>query len=392
MQARSLFSPLQEFANEKFVLLSGARQVGKTTLTNQWLADRNGLYLSWDIAEDRKKILASSFGEFAQYHYLVLDELHKYARWKSWLKGLFDKLGDRLSVVVTGSARLAVFQRGGDSLLGRYERLRLHPFTVGELTHGKIPEPPRIAEDWLSLGTLVDPGLWKQLFRRSGFPEPFLKDEDLQHRRWTSRRRDLLIREDLRDLTEIRNISLVEHLALLLPSRVGSPLSVNSLRGELSVAHDTVSSWLSALDELYYCFRISPFSKKIARSLRKEQKLYLWDWSLVESESLRFENMVASHLLKAVHTWNDIGYGEYQLQYLRDKEKREVDFVIVESNRVEVLIECKFVETSVSPALIHFGDQLKEVPKIQLVNSPDVDFRRGSVRVVSAERYLSELL
>lgn len=206
------------------------------------------------------------------------------------------------------------------------------------------------------------------------------------------RRRELLIREDLRELSQIRTLSLVEQLALMLPARVGSPLSVNSLKEELQVAYDTTKSWIDALERLYFCFRISPFSKKIARSLKKEQKLYLWDWSQLEDEGARFENMVASHLLKSVQAWNDVGYGQYELNYWRDQERREVDFLITDNKKPIVLFECKKSDTSPSASLLRLGEMLGGIPQVQLVATPDYDRHRNQVRVVSAPIYLSGLV
>lgn len=386
---------LDAFSKEKFVFLSGPRQVGKTTLAKAWAKPRDGIYLNWDSAEDRKAILnlpaAFSGEKFDQPAAMVLDEIHKYARWKTLVKGLFDKAAPALEVVVTGSARLDVYQRGGDSLFGRYELLRLHPLSVGELVHQNIPNPPS-KEEWLSIGREVEPDVWIQLGRRGGFPEPFFRDEQAHHRRWTRRRRELLIQQDLRDLSAIKTLSLVEHLAILLPMKVGGLLSLNSLREDLAVAHDTVRSWLEALERLYFCHRISPFSKRLARSLKKEQKLYLWDWSEVEGEAARFENMVAGHLVKAVDAWNDLGLGSFSLHYWRDLEKREVDFVIADSGKPVVAVECKVSDQNFSSSLEHFGAAFPEVPLIQLVNASGIDKRRGRSRVVSADRFLAGLV
>lgn len=389
---RYLSGTLAELAHGKFVLLSGPRQVGKTTLAQAWAASQApqaSRYLNWDDEADRAVILARGFLGEPGLRALVLDELHKYARWKTWLKGLYDREGRRLEVVVTGSARLDLFQRSGDSLLGRHETLRLHPFSVGELVHGGLPAPP---EDWLGLPCPgVPSGLWEQLERRGGFPEPFTRDDALQHRRWTTARRTLLVREDLRELSRIRELSLVEHLAILLPGRVGSPLSVNALREELQVAHDTLSSWLDALDRLCLCYRITPWHRRLSRSLTHSRKLYLWDWSVIEDAGARFENQVASHLLKAVHAWSDLGHGEFALHYLRDKEGREVDFVVTRGHRPLVAIECKLADEAPSPALLRFGEAL-DLPQVQLVRTPDIDRRRGRTRVVSADRYLAALV
>lgn len=386
---RYLAKTIDEFSKSKMVWLSGPRQVGKTFLSKQWLQQKEkGLYLSWDAAADRTRLLRTDFLEKLQTSALVLDEIHKYLRWKSWLKGIYDKRSPLLEILVTGSAKLNVFHRGGDSLLGRYELLRLHPFSMGELTHGTLVAPPT---DWLAIGGTPSYSAWLQLDRCGGFPEPFTKDDPLQHRRWSSRRRDLLINEDLRELSQIHSLSLVEQLAVLLGHRIGSPLSLQSLREELQVSHDTVRLWVEQLERLYYCYRISPFHKKLSRALKKEQKLYLWDWSTIEDPGARFENMVASHLLKSVHAWNDLGYGDFDLQFMRDAQKREIDFVITERQHPVAFIECKYTETALSPSLVYIGQFFPSVPCIQLVHAANIDIRKDRYRVVSAASFLAGL-
>ncbi len=320
----------------------------------------------------------------------MLDELHKYRRWKNWLKSLYDHHGKTLKILVTGSAKLDLSRKGADSMFGRYETVRLHPFSIGELTNNAAQPPPKSENEWLSLGGKGDPKIWQRLTVSSGFPEPYHANNPLQYRRWVQRRKELVIRQDLRDITDIREISGVEQLALLLPERVGSPLSINSLREDLTVAHETASNWLASLDRIYYSFRIRPYSGKLNQSLRKEQKLYLWDWAEIEELGERFENMVASHLLKAVHFWNDVGYGEYDLLYWRDKQKREVDFVITNKRKPIVILECKLNEVTPNANLKYLGSRLK-VPQIQLVNQEGIDQRYDQLRIVSAQDFLSGL-
>lgn len=386
---RYLQETLAKFAKHKFVLLSGPRQVGKTTMAKEWLSEKNGDYFNWDADEHKKIIIERSFLHPLTEAAFVFDEIHKYGRWKSWLKGLYDLYHEKFQAVVTGSARLDLFQKGGDSLLGRCEYLRLHPFSIGELMHGKLMPPP---EDWIRLEPKkTSYEKWLRLERMSGFPEPYTTNDPLYYKRWSTRRRSLLVKEDIREITQVKTLSLVEHLAILLPQRVGSPLSVNALREELQVAHDTVSSWLSILERLYFCFRITSFHKKISRGLKKEQKLYLWDWPQVENPSARFENMVASHLLKAVHAWNDLGFGEYSLHFVRDKEKNEIDFVITERSKPLVFIECKMYEDSISLSN-KLVNQYDKIPVLQFVSTDNVDYTKGRIRVVSAHRYLAGLV
>ncbi|HAK97192.1 MAG TPA: AAA family ATPase [Planctomycetes bacterium] len=387
---RYIGAMVKDLADEKFVLICGPRQVGKTTLARAWLKAEGGLYLNWDVPEDRRDILTRAYLDRPGGRALVLDEIHKYQRWKSYLKGLFDREGERRKVVVTGSARLDIFQRRGESLFGRHELLRLHPFSVGELTHGELRPPPG---DWLRPGDArPQPGTWARLERSSGFPEPYTRDDILQKRRWSNRRRTLLVEEDVGDLSQIRALTLLEHLALLLPSRVGSPLSVNGLREELGVAHATAGVWLDVLERLYYCFRIPPYHRRVARSLRKERKLYLWDWTDIEDPGARFENMVAAHLLKAVHAWSDVGYGAFDLRYWRDKDGNEVDFVVTERGRPLVIFECRAADAAFSKPLCGLAARLGGIPHVQLVASFDGDVTRRGGRIVQADRYLANLV
>ncbi len=395
---RYLDQTLGAFAEDKFVLLTGPRQVGKTTLAERWLQGfPTGQYLNWDIPENRATLLARGFPGVPIPAALVLDEIHKYPRWKAWLKGLYDKHRQSLPCVVTGSARMDVFQKGGDSLLGRHELLHLHPFSIGELTHGRLLPPPATSEEWLELASpkKFEEDHWAALMRFSGFPEPLFKASEQQYVRWSNRRRDLVTREDLRELTQIRSLGLLEHMVLLLPERIGAPLSVNSLREELSVAHDTLNHWLDAIERLYFSFRISPYHARMSRSLKKERKLYLWDWGVIPERGPRFENVVASHLLKSVQAWNDVGYGDFQLQYWRDKEKREVDFVITRSRKPVVLVECKAGDGEPSPHLSYLSRLLGAIPAIQLVDRPGLDRRyrnpQAPLRIAYAPAWLAGL-
>jgi hypothetical protein len=383
--------------DRKMAFLVGARQVGKTTLARS-LVVPEGAYFNWDSEPDRR-LLVRSPGEFwreraagAGRTRIVLDEIHKYPRWKRFLKGLYDAHRDELEMLVTGSGRLDVYQRGGDSLLGRYFLHRLHPFTVGELLAGGKQEllaPSRLLERLEDVPER--PGAaeaLERIERFTGFPEPLFRGKEDFLGRWRRTRRNLVLREDLRDLTRIRELGLLESLVLLLPDKIGSPLSVNGLAEDLGVAFNTVRDWIAALERLYFLFELRPFAGKLARTLRREAKVYFFDPSETPSDGARFENLVALHLLKLVDAWNDRGQGEFALHYVRDKEKREVDFLVVEGRRPFLMLECKLSERDDARSLDYFAERLAPRKAVRLVRNGRPG-RKGRHLVLPAARFLS---
>lgn len=382
---RSLGSPIEADIKKKFVFLSGPRQVGKTYLAKQIIEKMGGKYYNWDLSEDRQQIISKGF---IHDKLVVLDELHKYDRWKNFIKGIYDTYHENLMVLVTGSARLDIYRKGEDSLLGRYFPHHLHPLTIGEIVSpGKISAPEEVLNHEPSSEKNAE---LESLMKLGGFPEPFYAGDEQTHNRWSMQRRELLVREDIRDLTNINLLSLIEHLMILLPQRVGSPLSTNSLKEDLQVAYNTVRSWLDTFERLFITFSIKPYVKKLNRSVHKEKKLYLWDWSQIKDDGARFENLVASHLWKAVSLWRDLGMGDFELWFLRDRNRREVDFCITKEMQPWLLIEAKLSETRASESLDYFSNFFN-VPAVQLLKSSGVEKKSGGILVTSASKWLQRL-
>ncbi len=312
----------------KMVFVAGPRQVGKTTLARSLPGASRG-YLNWDVAEHRARILRRELPAASLW---VLDEIHKYRSWRGLLKGLYDGRRQGQRILVTGSARLELYRFGGDSLQGRYHLLRLHPFSAAELGLRRTSE-------------LLD------LLKLGGFPEPWFGGSEVEARRWSREYRTLLVREEVASLERIQDLGNLELLVLRLPELVGSPLSVNALREDLQVSHKTVASWIGVLERLYAVFRLAPLSGPRIRAVRKEQKHYHFDWSLVPGEAQRFENLVASHLLKWVHFEQDARGRDLDLRYFRDTDGREVDFVVVEGREPSLLVEAKWGDAAPDKSL-----------------------------------------
>lgn len=387
----------------KMAFLSGPRQVGKTTLAKDF-ARRSGpsRYFNWDSESDKKLLLKDPYffehsdREPGKKFLLIYDEIHKYRRWKNYLKGAYDTYAEDFSFLVTGSGRLDIYQKGGDSLMGRYFPLPLLPLTLGEL----LGRSPSLAEFKAGLGAPPSPDpeaaeYSRALMTLGGFPEPFVRAGSDFHGVWSRERRRALLQEDVRSLVALRESELLETTALLLPERVGAPLSINNLREDVGASFPAVRDWLLLLERFYYLFRIPPFAGSLARALRKERKAYLYDWADIPGEGPRFENLVALHLLKAVSLWNAAGGRGVSLHYVRDTQKREADFLLMEGKSVLCLVECKLSDVEPDPALLYFQRALKAPCAVQLTAKSGVcrKLRRDgrAFWVVSADRWLALL-
>lgn len=371
---RYLEKSVLEDLKAKMVFIGGPRQAGKTSLAKNLLKnfdqDAKSWYLNWDALEDRERIIKETFP--AGKGMLALDEIHKYRRWRQTVKGLYDKRGEDLKILVTGSAKLDYYRRGGDSLQGRYHYYHMFPFTLSELAEPK-------------LSTLKD------LLKYGGFPEPFLMASEKESRRWSREYRFHMVREDLRDLERLQDIDSIEKMVYRLPELVGSPLSLNSLREDLQVSHQSVSRWMSMLENLYMIFRIYPFGAPRIRAVKKEAKHYHLDWTLVADEGIRFENLVACHLLKWCHFIQDTQGVHLELRYFRDVDRREVDFVILENARPIQFIESKIAGKEINPALRYLKQRFPDAQATQISLEKDLDVvTKDGIRICPAHQFLMD--
>lgn len=383
--------------NRQMAFVSGPRQVGKTT-TCRGHAD---YYVNWDNEDDRELILAGPARLVEKLELdrlssnlpgLLFDELHKYPRWKQFLKGFFDVYADQVRVLVTGSSRMDVYRRGGDSLMGRYFLYRMHPFSIAETLYKTLPDPKQIIRPPKKIKAADFDALWKH----GGYPEPFLKRDSRFSRRWQSLRMEQLVREDVRDLTQIQQLDQLQMLVRFLAARSAHQLIYGNLAKDVRVSVDTIRRWVDVLQSLHLGFLVRPWSKNVTRSLRKEPKWFLRDWASIEDPGDKAETFVACHLLKAVEGWNDMGLGKFELGYLRDKEKREVDFLVAKGGKPWFLVEVKKSDQKINKALDYFQKQLGVPMAFQVILEMEyvkVDCfakSRGPV-VVPARTFLSQL-
>lgn len=381
MWKRALYKKIwDELAAEKsMIFLAGPRQAGKTTLAKIISAEfGSSLYFNWDILSHREKLMRNStfFEEVVRKGVgkplIILDEIHKFHNWKNYLKGIYDQFHETYTFLVSGSGRLDLYQKGGDSLAGRYLQFHLWPLTLAELGEQSLTFDSFVADPLqVNCQRVTDlRHIWENLAVLGGFPEPYSSGKATSWRRWSAGYARQLIREDIRDLTDIKSSSAMETLYSLLPSRIGSPLSISSLSRDLQVSYNSVQSWLAVLERFFMLFSITPWTSRIARAIHKERKVYLFDTPRILDRGARFENMVAIDLWRAITSWNDLGLGRFSLHFIKNKEQQEVDFLIAMDNEPFLLVEAKAAETQPSPVLRKF-QQMLNVPAVQLINEGD---------------------
>ena len=360
---------------KKMVFVGGPRQVGKTTLAQAILSSNypSGRYLNWDYDEDRQDILRKQWS--ADQKLLVFDELHKFPRWKNWIKGIYDVSHESHSFLITGSARLDVYRRGGDSLMGRYHYWRLHPFTLDEVPQG-----------------ISQKEAYQRLMTVGGFPEPFLDGDERAARRWRRERFDRVLREDIRDLESVRNIQLLGMFLDILRNRVGGLITLSNLAGDIQISPKTAKSWLEVLEKMYLVFSVRPYTKSLPRAVLKPPKVYFFDnGDVIGDEGARFENLIATSLLKRLHYLEDRDGYRYELRYIRDKEGREVDFVIVKDGKIEELIEAKYSDETISRSLVYYAERLKPPKATQIVANLRRPFDKGKVKITDPISYFRSI-
>jgi len=383
--------------------IAGPRQCGKTTIAKDWIAKHSGssLYYNWDSRKVRDAYIRDSHffaGDLYNVppcengkRWLCMDEIHKYPEWKNILKDFFDSYHEEVQFIITGSARLDMMRQSGDSLAGRYLNFHLNPLSLCEVANVPAVPPPENGEDVIQ--HCLDTPVYRKteleaLLRFSGFPEPLLLAKDRFFARWQSGYLDSLLREDLREITRIKDLEKTAILMHLLPEKIGSPLSINSLVGDLSCSFATASNYLTALELGYLLFRIPPYTNKIARSLKKEKKVYFYDWTRAATEAARFENYAAVELKGKLDYWQDGGYGAFDLFYVRDRDGRESDFLVTRDSKPWLLVEIKLSRSSIAYQHKKHRHVLGDIPFIQLVLEDDVaEQSEPGVYQMSASRF-----
>ncbi|MFH1644104.1 MAG: ATP-binding protein, partial [bacterium] len=357
---------------KKMVLLVGPRQAGKTWLSKNVAKEfKNSVYLNYDQILDREIIEKQTW--LPDTDLLILDELHKMDGWKNYLKGVFDTKPEHMKILVTGSARLDIYNQLGDSLAGRYFRHRLLPFSLSEFMQ------------------LSEPLNMQRLIERSGFPEPYLAENDTEANRWRLQYINSMLSTDIFEIDKIQNVKAMQLVFDMLRTKVGSPVSYQSLAEDIAVSPTTVKKYVQVLEALFIIFRVTPYSKNIARSLLKEPKIYFFDTGLVQGdEGVKLENLVAVSLLKNIYAMNDYKAKECALHYLRTKDGVEVDFAISCQNKIEYIIEAKLSDDSLSKALTYFQEKYN-YPAIQLVKFLRNEYEKNGIKILKAEKFLSQL-
>jgi predicted AAA+ superfamily ATPase len=359
----------------KMVFLVGPRQAGKTWLSKQIASEyQNHMYLNYDVSEHREIIRNKQWIDGVDL--IIFDEIHKMKGWKNYLKGVYDTKSESMHILVTGSARMDIYRSAGDSMAGRFFVHHIMPFSWAELSAVDTDE------------TIS----FQRLFERGGFPEPLLVEESDFSARWRALYTDTLLRQDVLEIQEVEKVSAIRHVYELLKSKVGSTISYQSIAQDVGISAPTVKRYITILEALYVVFVIRPYTNKVSRSILKEPKIYFFDYSALDDIGAKFENMIALSLYRHSLWKQDVKGLSYRIGFVRTKEGKEVDFVIIdEKNNPELLVEVKTSDTSLSKNLQYFSNKYN-IPAVQLVKNITTEYQPFlNISVRSAEKYLRGL-
>ena len=368
---RSITDDLRELTQQKMVLLSGPRQVGKTSLAQSLFTDY--AYYNYDIKEDYRVFQKNEWDKKSSF--IIFDELHKMKKWKLWLKGIVDG-GRKNKILVTGSARLDVAKKVGDSLAGRYFAMRLNPIDLKEVS---------------ALGSVEEN--YKKILSVGGFPEPFFNGTEKFYGLWKKTHLDIILKQDLISLEAVRDIDGIEILVQLLSERVGSTISMSSIAKDIGRDDKTIAKWLKILENLFIVFKVPPYSKNMALSIKKASKYYFYDIARVQGdESQKLENLVALSLKKEIDFLEDTQGIEQELYFTKNKQHLEIDFLVIRPKSPAKLIEVKLSDDQVSKNFRYFESYFPHCEKIQLVRNLNRPFQnKDGVSVVNALQFLVKL-
>lgn len=347
--------PDRDLIKSPMVFVTGPRQAGKTTEVKH--LSKN--YFNWDTTETKRAFLKDPYFFRSMSAWIIFDEIHKRKRdWKKLLKGYYDSPERFENFIVTGSGRLNIFQKGGDSLQGRYELFHLLPVTYGEWSDLKMESTPRDFSAWepdLMTGSRQE----SDLVHLGGFPQPLTRGSDTFLNKWLDLYLKRLIEEDIRDFSRVELLDKMELLARLLPERISSPVSLKSLSEDVEVSREAIKNWIRLFEILYLGFTLPPYSRRIERAVKKERKWYFFQWAFVDDPGPRFENYLAVQLYTACQYWRDAGLGVYELFYIRDQDRREVDFLITKNLKPIALVEAKSSPQEFPASLMHYCNRFK---------------------------------
>ncbi len=376
LMERYLTEAVRNDLGQKIILITGPRQSWKTTLSRMLVGDFD--YFNFDNPEHQLDLLDRSWDR--KKSLIIFDELHKLKNWKAWIKGVYDTEGIPPALIVTGSAKLVTYKKVGDSLAGRFFQFRLHPLDLKELfSYGSADNPAQALDTLLEIG---------------GFHEPYLTGKVQFCKRWRRTHLDIILKQDLIDLENIRQISVFETLVQLLRRRVGSPVSYSSLARDLEVSDKTIKKWLVVLENMYVVFRVTPYHNNLARALLKSPKFYFYDTGQVLGDGgVRLENLTACALLKEIQFCEDCFGDEMQLYYLRTKDGREIDFFVTKEGTGNLMLEVKWADSKMSRNFSLFDKYFPETRKVQLVKelSREKTYSNG-VEIRKAESWLKDFL
>ncbi|OYT93045.1 MAG: AAA family ATPase [Burkholderiales bacterium PBB3] len=356
---------LEALQTRRVVVLEGARQCGKTTLAKSLPPSPGVIYRTLDDVALQAAARADPHGFVAHgAGLMVIDEIQRAPELLQAIKKEVDENPVPGRFLLTGSARIQSSPGVNESLAGRVAHQRLRPFAAGELA-GVPPTflARALREDWAGLASAFQsaPGAVNSSVSgkdavllqalRGGYPE-VQSMNDKAVRRWHQDYVTALLARDLQDIAHIRRKDSMRKLLEVLSAWSGKLMDVSAIGGQLAVSRPTLETYINALQTLFLVERVRPWAKTDYDRVSKQDKLFMTDTGLAASvlrwqfDKVRLDADLSGKLVEGFVYTQLAAQLEAQdepchLSHYRDREQREIDFVIEAPDGMTVGIEVK---------------------------------------------------
>lgn len=331
--------------SRRVVILSGARQCGKTT-TSKTIVDKDCIFRTLD---DTTLLQAAQSDpqNFIKHSKktMVIDEVQRVPELITAIKKVVDEDTRYGQYLLTGSVNLQTLPTVKESLAGRVKKIRLRPLTQGEIAKKEPSFLNRLSHRDFVDNTDYDKESLLKLMFKGGYPEPLFMESSKERTSWYKDYLNTIIEYDLKDIANIKRQDSLKDLMAIIASFSSKFIDKSKITSSMGVANQTLDSYLGVLENTYLVDKLMPYLKTDYERVNKQSKYFVSDTGLMcsvlnwkiddlildaDKTGKLFETYIYNQIIAQV----DLENLDYSLYHYRDREKREIDFIIHDSNNI----------------------------------------------------------